>query len=86
MLRTQLVSLSQPLKKTLTLWRAQLLSMLPALTCFSADFGAKLLLIYLSKEHPKMARKVVKTRRSPVAVIYLWESLFSPLKVVAKKI
>lgn len=34
--------------------------MLSMLTCLSADFGIKLLLLYLIKEYPKVARKAVR--------------------------
>lgn len=47
-------------KDLLILWKSQLLNMLPVLTCFSADFGIKLILLYLIKEYPEVARKAVK--------------------------
>lgn len=46
-------------KDLLILWNSHLLNMLPMLACFSADFGIKLILLYLIKEYPKVARKAV---------------------------
>lgn len=57
------------------------------LTCFSKNFAVKLILFCLMKEHPNAGKKKAVTKTSsPSAAIYLWESVSSPSKVVAKKI
>lgn len=80
--------------KTLFLWRPQFLDMLSMLSSFSADFGIKLLMLYLIEEYPDVVWNTVtkkQTNNPPqhllsLAVIYLWKSLSSPSEGVAEKI